>query len=233
ADDMGAGLVDATGQDHGVARAEERNFLNYAAGNWPDVGAAMAADFCLVAHPAETDPHEFATQRVSDRLAETGFADAGRSEKTEDSTVSLRIEFAHGEIFDQPFLSLFKIVVIAIENLLCLIEIEVILAKFVPRQIGNDLDVTDDHGKLGACWRNEIESLQFALGLLHHGFRRIRFLQSRPQLLRLFLAATLGLTQLVLDRLELRTQICATLCVGKLRSDIFLQSLLDLCNLEL
>src|SRR5215475_10497922 len=120
----------------------------------------MAADFCLVAHPAETDPHEFATQRVSDRLAETGFADAGRPEKTEDSTVSLRIEFAHGEIFDQPFLNLFKIVVIAIENLLCLIEIEVILAQFVPRQIGNDLDVTDDHGKLGACWRNEIESLQ-------------------------------------------------------------------------
>src|SRR5262249_62408907 len=95
------------------------------------------------------------------------------------------------------------------------------------------LDGAGYHRNLGACWRHVIESLRFALGLLHHGFRRIRFLPSRPQLLRLFLAATLGLTQLVLDRLELRTQICATLCVGKLRSDIFLQSLLDLCNLEL
>src|SRR5262249_29020839 len=115
-------LVDLIEHEHRVARTDATQFLNYAAGHRPDVGAAMAADFCLAAHPAETDPHEFATQRVSDRLAETGFADAGRPEKTEDSTVSLRIEFAHGEIFDQPFLNLFKIVVIAIENLLCLIE---------------------------------------------------------------------------------------------------------------
>ena len=90
----------------------------------------------------------------------------------------LRIKFAHCQIFNQPFLYLFEIVVIAIQNLLCLIEIEVVLAQFIPRQIGDDFDITDNDRKFRAGRRNEIEPLQFALGLLHHFFWRFRFLQA-------------------------------------------------------
>jgi hypothetical protein len=49
----------------------------------------------------------------------------------------------------------------------------------------------------------------------------------------LFLTAPLGLTELMLNRFELGPQICATLCIGKLGRDIFLQSLLDLSDLKL
>src|SRR5215208_2980229 len=101
----------------------------------------MTANLRFIAHSAETDPHKFAAQRVGNRLAETGFAYAGRTEKTEDRAVSLRIEFSNGQIFDQPLLNFFQIVVIAIKDLLRLIEIEIVLAHLIPRQVGNDFDV--------------------------------------------------------------------------------------------
>ena len=140
-----ADLVDLVEHENRIARAAAAQFLNDAPRHRADVSAAMTADLRFVAHSAETDPHKFAAQRVGNRLAETGFAHARRPEKTEDRAVPLRIEFAHGQIFDQPLLHFFQIVMIAIEDFLRLIEIEIVLAQFIPRQIGDDLDVTDDH----------------------------------------------------------------------------------------
>src|SRR4029077_20342027 len=99
----------------------------------------------FIAHSTEADPHKLATQRVGDRLTQTGFAYAGRPEKTEDRVVALRIEFSLREIFDESLLNFFQIVVIAIKDLLRLLEVEIVLAEFVPGQIGNDFDVTHDH----------------------------------------------------------------------------------------
>src|SRR5215475_313057 len=105
----------------------------------------MTANLSFIAHSAETDPHKFPAQRVRNRLTQTRFAYARWPEKTEDCAVSLRIQFPHGQIFDQPPLNFFQIVVIAIKDLLRLIEIEIVLTQFVPWQIGNNLDVTHDH----------------------------------------------------------------------------------------
>src|ERR1700676_2835987 len=117
----------------------------------------MTANFRFVANATETDPREFAAKRISDRLTETGFADPGRPEETHDWAVTFWVEFAHREILDQPLLHLFQIVVIAIEDLLRLIEIEVVFAEFRPGQIGNRLDIADDHGILRAGRGNKIE----------------------------------------------------------------------------
>src|SRR4029077_2769253 len=124
-----------------IARPAAAQLLDNAPRHRADVGAAMTTNLRFIAHSAETDPHKFAAQRVGDRLTQTGFAYAGRPEKTEDRAVSLRIEFPHGQIFDQPLLNFFQIVVVAIKDLLRLIEVEIVLAQFVPWQIGNDLDV--------------------------------------------------------------------------------------------
>src|SRR5713101_1786901 len=122
---------------------------------------------------------------------------------------------------------------IAVEDFLRLVEIKIVLAQFVPRQVGNDLDVTNDNGKFRTGWRNEIEPLQFALGLFHHFLWWFGFLEPGTQLLGLFFTATFGFAQLALNRLDLRTQISASLRIGKLRGHIFLQFLLDLGDLEL
>src|SRR5215831_9878947 len=105
----------------------------------------MTANLRFISHSTETDPHKLATERIGDRLTQAGFAYAGRPEKTENRAVSLRIEFPHCQIFDQPPLNFFQIVVIAIKHLLRLIEIEIVITQFVPWQIGNNLDVTHDH----------------------------------------------------------------------------------------
>ena len=88
----------------------------------------MTANLRFVAHTAEADPDKLAAERIGDRLAETGFAHARRTEKTEDRAVSLWIEFAHSQIFDQPFFYFFQIVMVAIKGFLRLIEIKIVLA---------------------------------------------------------------------------------------------------------
>jgi len=143
------------------------------------------------------------------------------------------IEFAHRQIFDQPFFNFFQIVMIAVEDFLRLVEIKIVLAQLVPGQIGDDLDVTDDDREFRTCRRNKIEPFQFPLRLFHHFLWRFGFLEPSAQLLGLFFTATFGFAKLALDRLDLRTEISASLRIGKLRGHIFLQLLLNLGDLEL
>src|SRR6266446_3811804 len=119
----------------------------------------MTANFRFVTHAAQADPREFAAKRISDRLTETGFADPGRPEETHNWAVTFRVKFANCEILDQALLHFFQIVMIAIEDLLRLIEIEVVFAEFRPGQIGDRLDIADDHGILRAGRGNKIEPL--------------------------------------------------------------------------
>src|SRR5206468_10060611 len=128
-----------------IPRTAAAQFLNDPARHRTDVRAAMTADLRFIAHSAETDPDKFAAERVGNGLAEAGLSYARWPEKTEDRAVSLRIEFSHGQIFDQPFLHFLKIVMVAIKDLLRLIEVEIVLAQFVPWQIGKNLNVTHDH----------------------------------------------------------------------------------------
>ncbi len=193
----------------------------------------MPADLSFIAHSPETDSDKFAPERVGDRLAKAGLADSGWTEKTQDRAMPLWIEFAHGQIFDEPLLYFFEIIVIAIENLLGLIEVEIVLAQFRPRQIRDNLDVTDDDGEFRTRRGNKVEPLQFAVGLRHDLGGRFRLLEAFAQLLYLLFAATLSFAQLMLDRSDLRTQVSAALRIRELRRHILLQLLLDLRDLEL
>src|SRR4029453_6142680 len=121
-------FVELVEHENRITRPAAPQFLDDTARHRANVSAAMTADFRLIAHPAEADPHKFSAQRVGNRLTETGFANARRPEKTENRAVPLRIEFAYCQIFDQPFLDLFQIVMIAIENFLRLIEVKVVRA---------------------------------------------------------------------------------------------------------
>jgi hypothetical protein len=74
-------LVHFVEQEHRVHRAGLLHHLDDLAGEGADVGAAMAADFRLVADAAERQPHELAVHRARDRLRERRLADSGRPEK--------------------------------------------------------------------------------------------------------------------------------------------------------
>src|SRR5439155_25101868 len=101
------------GHENRVNRTCAPQFLNDAARHRTDVRAAMTADLRLVPHSAETDPHKLAAERVRNRLTEAGLADTRRPEETKNRAMTLRIELAHGQIFDQPLLNFLQVVVIA------------------------------------------------------------------------------------------------------------------------
>src|SRR4029450_6492260 len=98
--------------------------------------AAMSPNLRFVSDTAQTHPHKFSTERVGNRLTEAGLANTGRAKKAKNGTVPLRIQFTHGKVFDQSPLYFFQIVMIAIQNFLRLIEIEIVLAEFRPRELG-------------------------------------------------------------------------------------------------
>ena len=122
---------------------------------------------------------------------------------------------------------------IAIENLLRLVEVEIVLAHLRPGQFRDRLDIGDDDGIIRARLRDEIEPLQLAFRLFHHFFGRLCGLEFLAQLRHLFFRAGIAFTQFLLDRLHLLAQIGATLRVGELRLHVLLQLLLDLRDLEL
>ena len=51
----------------------------------------MPADFRFIANAAQAHAREFAAERIGNRLAQAGFADAGRPDKTQDRPVSFGI----------------------------------------------------------------------------------------------------------------------------------------------
>src|SRR4051812_8010559 len=79
-----AELVDLVQHENRIHRFRLFQRLDDAAGNRSDVGAAMPADFCLVAYAAEREADEFAIHRPRDRLAERSLPDARRSDETQD-----------------------------------------------------------------------------------------------------------------------------------------------------
>src|SRR6266566_3095352 len=97
----------------------------------------VAADLRFVTDAAQAHTHKFSTERIGNRLAEACFADTGWPEKTENRAVPLRVQFADGQILDQSPFYFFKIVMIAIKDLLRLVEIEIVLAQFRPGQLGD------------------------------------------------------------------------------------------------
>src|SRR5438874_391192 len=121
----------------------------------------MSADLRFVPDAAQTHPHKFSAERIGNRLAETGLPHARWSDETKNRAVSLRVQLADREIFDQPTFYFFKIVMISIQDLLRLIKIKIVLAQFRPRQLGDRFDVADDHRILRTGRRDNVEAPQF------------------------------------------------------------------------
>src|SRR5205085_4195180 len=88
---IGADLVDLIEHENRITRSSAAQFLNDPARHRTDVSAPMSANFRFIAHAAETDPGKLAAERVGNRLAETGFADTGRSQETQNRSVAGRI----------------------------------------------------------------------------------------------------------------------------------------------
>ena len=81
---VGAELVDLVQHDDRVHGPRLAQRPDQPAGLGADVGAAVAADLGLVAHAAQGDPHELASEGAGHRLAQRGLAHAGGADQGQD-----------------------------------------------------------------------------------------------------------------------------------------------------
>ena len=102
--------------------------LEDAAGQRADVGAAVTADLGLVAHAAEREAHELASQRARDRAPERGLADAGRADEAQQRAARVALELAHRQVLEDALLDRAQVVVVLVEHLARVVEVEVVLA---------------------------------------------------------------------------------------------------------
>src|SRR5579859_6832984 len=106
-------LVDLIEHQNAVLSAGPPDPLNDFSGHRADVGAPVALDLSLIAHPAQREAEEASSHRARDRLADRGLTDAGRADQAEDRgrrTVALGLRLApelpHGQELDDALLHL-------------------------------------------------------------------------------------------------------------------------------
>ena len=168
-----AHLVDLVDQHQRVRRLGVAQRADDRAGHRADVRAPMAADLRLVAHAADREPDELASERVRDRVAERGLADAGRPDEAEDLAGDLVAQLRDGEVLDDPVLHLLEVEVVGVEHLARVLEVEVVLGVLAPRQRQDPLEVRADDAVLGGGGRQLLEPAELAVGGLAHLLRQL------------------------------------------------------------
>ena len=202
--DAAAQLVDLIQHHHAVARPGLADRLDDVAGQGADIGAPVAADFRLVMDAAQADPGEFALHGARDALAQRGLAHARRTDEAEDGRMAGRIQFAHGEILDDPLLDLVEPAVILVQHLARLGDIDRLALARPPGQLRQPLDIAAQHGIFGRVLGHPPQALQLLqcrrLDLGRHAGLGNRLGQLAD------VAALFTIAQLLLDRIQLLAQ---------------------------
>ena len=171
----------------------------------------MAADLGLVAHAAQREAHELASERAGDGLAERGLADAGRPDEAEDRPLHVVLQLAHGQVLEDALLHLLEAVVVGVEDLPArVLDVEVVLGTLRPGQVRDPVEVGARDRVLAGGGGDGLQAVELLVGDLLHVGRQPRLLEPLGQLVELLLLLA-HLAELFLDRLELLAQVVLAL----------------------
>ena len=229
---IGADLVDLVDHHDRIARAGVAHRADDRSGHRADIRAAMPADLGLVVHAADREPHELASHRARDRLAERRLADARRTDEAEDRAGQLLLELADREILDDAILDLVEIVVIFVENRARRFDVDVIGGLGVPRQRHEPIEVRANDAVLRARLRHFRETVELAIGGLLHVFGHRGGVDLRAQFVRLGLLR-IDFAELFLNRAQLLAQIELALILLHLALNVALNLVTELDDFEL
>ena len=109
-------LVHFIENEDGVDGAGLLHHLDDLAGQGADVGAAMAANFGLVAHAAERDADKLAAGGVADGHGQRSLADAWRPDEAEDGAFGIFHQLANGQKFEDAVFDFFEAVMLFVED---------------------------------------------------------------------------------------------------------------------
>ena len=171
-----AELVDFVQHEDRVDGAGAFHGLQHAARQGADVGAAMAADFGLVADAAQADAHKPATQGARDAFPQRGLAHARRPHKAQHGAFHARAgQLAHRDGFKDAFLDARQAVVPGVQHLARVGDVEVVFAGPRPGQGNHLVEPGAQDAGLGRGRRHAAQARQF----LQRPFMRLRR-QLRP-----------------------------------------------------
>ncbi len=200
-----ADLVEFVEEDDGVAALDAAEGLDDSARQRADVGAAVAADFRLVAQAAEGDAGELAPEGIGDAFAEGGFADAGRADEAEDGAFEFLLELDDGEEFEEAVFDFGQAEVLFVEDALGFGEVNLVLGLLQPRQVDDPVEVMAGEAVFGHGGGHLREALQFLHGDFAGFGREFGFLDAFAEGFD-FGVALLGVAEFALDGVELFAQ---------------------------
>ena len=87
----------------------------------------MPPDLRLVVHPAQRDAHELPAQGAGDRPAQRGLAHPRRADEAQDGPFEIRLQAAHGQVFEDAVLDLLEAVVVLVQDLPGVPDVELII----------------------------------------------------------------------------------------------------------
>ena len=141
ASNVGAHLLDLVEDEDGVLRASLLQRLDDASGQGADIRAPVPTDLGLVADAAEGDALVAAPHGARDRLAERGLADAGRAHEEQDGALLVSAQLADGGVLDDALFYLLEAEVVLVEALAHLLDVDLVLRRLRPGQVGDPLEV--------------------------------------------------------------------------------------------
>ena len=225
-----AHLVDLVKDDDGIGCPGLVDAVQNTSRESADVGFPMATELRLVVHAAEGYPDIFPAESLGDRLSEAGLADSRRAVEAEDRRLHVALQLEDGKVLDDPFLHCVKAVVVAVENLLRMLEVKVVLRHLAPRQVKHELYVV----VLDAVVRRGrivlLQLGQLLLELLANGLRPLLGLRLRAEPLEFLLLVH---SKLLLDGTELIVKVIFPLLLVDVALDLLVDLLLDLKQLDL
>ncbi len=209
---IAAELVDLIQHEDRVDGARLLHGLKDAAGQGADVGAPMTADLRFIRNAAKGNAHKVLIQRFGNRTADGSLAGSRRADEAEDRLAFLlRFEGLNRDVFDNAVLRLLQAVVVAFQNFLGVLDVEVVFGFRVrPRKVEQPINVSPrdaDFRRHRGHLRKAFEFLQRdrADVIIEAGFQDL-FLQ-----LREFTAEDVAFAEFVLNGFLLFAQVILAL----------------------
>ena len=102
-----------------------------------------------VRQTTDRKPEELPIERASDRLANRGLANTGRTDETQNLALHGTAQLAHSQKLQNPILHVLQPVMILVERLPGALDIDLVLGRNVPGQARQPIKVGLDHAVLG------------------------------------------------------------------------------------
>ena len=225
-------LIDFVHHKDGVFRSRLLDSLDDTAGEGPHVGPPVPADFRFISHASKGDTYKLAAKGPCDRFSKGGFPDTRGARKAEDRALQFLPQLVDAEILQDAFLDLFEVIVILVQDLLCLFDIEVVLGCFFPGKLHHPFQVSPDDRGLRRVGVHLFKAGKLFEGLFLHILRHLRLFDGLFEVID-FLCFFVSLSQLVLNGPQLFPQEEFPLHLGHLFLGLRLDLGLHLQDLQL